>query len=487
MSNIGYVGRQPNDTSVVIAEQQYTLLGGETQLTFSAGYDVGYVDVYKNGLRLREGAEFSATDGEVITLVTTGVVNDNYEVVAYKSFNPNESVTNIDVNFARIGIQSEGTPIGMGVTLNFLGAGNTFSVTSLDSGDIINLKLNNYADVAGIATVAEGLTGVPDIAVRNVTGAAATFTGNIISGSGDGLNAGTAWAPGFGFCNDVAGPFEDAKSIYFNYGNGGIFIGKSNNTNTQNIYLHSNGDASFSGIVTAAAFSGPAIGLTDSPNITVTDIEARHGNFSGIVTASGQFFGNLSGIATVAMGLTDRPDIFVSNVRAGILTASKGYFTLVPESEVETFTVKANTVTLGDVGSSQVGILTAVGTQDYFRIEKALFKNYGEVVYTYGNTGGTPNLDIANGNTVTATLNQNATFTFSNSNSLGSNAAYGFLLQLTNSTGGLAITWPTNVQWAGGSVPVRNSDANRTDIWSFFTTDGGTQWMGNLTISGYTL
>ena len=434
MSNIGYVGRQPNDTSVVLAEQQYTLLGGETQLIFSAGYDIGYVDVYKNGLRLREGAEFSATDGKLIDLVVTGAVSDNFEVVAYKAFNPNESVTNIDVNFARIGVEDNGTSIGIGVTLNFLGAGNTFSVTPLDSGNIINLKLNNYADVAGIATYAQvagvatdaqGLTGSPDITVTDIEARHGNFSGIVTASN---------------FSGDLIGNVT--------------------------------GDVTGNLIGTADL----AEGLTGTPDIVVGVVTATRGDFSGIVEATSvfatTFIGDLTGTADLAEGLTGTPDIVV-----GVVTAT----------DVESPDIRANTVTLGNVGSPTVGILTSVVTQDHFRIETALFKNYGEVVYAFGNTGGTPNLDISNGNTVVATLNQNATFTFSNSNSLGSTAAYGFLLQLTNQTAGLSITWPTNVQWAGGSVPIRNSDANRTDIWSFFTTNGGTTWMGNLTISGYTL
>lgn len=470
MSNIGYVGRQPNDTSVVIAEQQYTLLGGETQLTFTAGYDIGYVDVYKNGLRLREGAEFSATDGRLIDLVVTGAVSDNFEVVAYKSFNPNDSVTNIDVNFARIGVEDNGTSIGIGVTLNFLGAGNTFSVTPLASGNIINLKLNNYADVAGIATVAEGLTGTPDIEVRNVTGAAATFSGTLSAGNGTVTleeNLGITVTDGAvdiyqATSNITTKPFTVSSDV------GGTQVEKA--------YINAAGDASFAGdvevtgIITAATFSGDATGLSGTPDLVVGVVTATIVEANSVFATS--FIGDLSGTADLAEGLTGTPDIVV-----GVVTAT----------DIESPDISANTITLGNVNSPTVGILTSVVTQDYFRIEKALFRNYGEVVYTYGNTGGTPNVDIANGNTVVATLNQNATFTFSNSNSLGSTAAYGFLLQLTNSTGGLAITWPTNVQWAGGSVPIRNSDANRTDIWSFFTTDGGTQWMGNLTISGYTL
>ena len=46
-------------------------------------------------------------------------------------------------------------------------------------------------------------------------------------------------------------------------------------------------NVSSTGIITATKFSGPATGLTDSPNITVSTLNAGAGNFSSNVTISG--------------------------------------------------------------------------------------------------------------------------------------------------------------------------------------------------------
>ena len=42
----GYIGRQPSDSSVIVARQQYTPSGVTTDFTFSSGYTVGYIDAY---------------------------------------------------------------------------------------------------------------------------------------------------------------------------------------------------------------------------------------------------------------------------------------------------------------------------------------------------------------------------------------------------------------------------------------------------------
>jgi len=111
------------------------------------------------------------------------------------------------------------------------------------------------------------------------------------------------------------------------------------------------------------------------------------------------------------------------------------------------------------------------------------FVNVGEVVNSIGNTGTDATINLANGNFVTATLTGNCTFTFSNPSA----GAASFTLFLTNDgTAGRSITWPVSVKWPGNNIPIRTVAANRTDIFTFFTTDGGTNWYGSVSIFNYT-
>ena len=132
----GYIGRNPGDSSVIIAKQYYTAAGIQTDFSFSSGYTVGYLDVYLNGIRLISPNDYSATDGSNVGLTTYAVAGDTLELVAYKAFNVG-NVTNAGGNFNvaqnltvggtyNIGISSAGTEIASEIkTLNFVGVGNT--------------------------------------------------------------------------------------------------------------------------------------------------------------------------------------------------------------------------------------------------------------------------------------------------------------------------------------------------------------------------
>ena len=48
----GYIGRNPGDGNSAIVRQTYSLTSETTELSFTAGYIVGFVDVYLNGVKL---------------------------------------------------------------------------------------------------------------------------------------------------------------------------------------------------------------------------------------------------------------------------------------------------------------------------------------------------------------------------------------------------------------------------------------------------
>jgi len=63
----------------------YTATSGQT--SFSATYDVGFVDVYLNGVKLIAGTDFTATDGVTIVLASGAATGDTVDIVAYGAFN----------------------------------------------------------------------------------------------------------------------------------------------------------------------------------------------------------------------------------------------------------------------------------------------------------------------------------------------------------------------------------------------------------------
>jgi hypothetical protein len=270
------------------------------------------------------------------------------------------------------------------------------------------------------------------------------------------------------------------------------------------------GDIFSTGIVTATTFFGNLTGnvtgnvtgnLTGEVNSIAFDTNPNGIVVTGIATAS-SFSGSgtrLTGIVTSIIpgtnvslstsfgAVTINADIGVSSqwetVSVGINTLSNvGVGTTNPTSKLTVrgdVAVNNGSLTVGSaVTVSSTGLNVGFGT-----IRNLNIQNYAETVNALGNTGVGATINLANGNFVTATLTGNCTFTFTPG--ITSNAI-SFTLFLTNDgTAGRSIIWPPSVKWPNNNVPSRTTDANKTDVWSFFTFDGGTNWYGNLTLFNY--
>ena len=85
-------------------------------------------------------------------------------------------------------------------------------------------------------------------------------------------------------------------------------------------------------------------------------------------------------------------------------------------------------------------------------------------------------LDLTSGNVFSDAPSANVTYVFSNPPATGS--AYGFTLKVTPSAT-VTVTWPSSVDWAGGSAPDAPA-SGATNVYSFYTQDGGTTYYGFL-------
>ena len=118
---------------------------------------------------------------------------------------------------------------------------------------------------------------------------------------------------------------------------------------------------------------------------------------------------------------------------------------------------------------------------DYI-IGKPVIKDYAEAVKAHGTTGGAKTIDLTNGNIHTITLNAATTFTFSNPPASGK--AGSLTLIINQGTTAYAVTWPSSVDWSGGSAPDL-STVSTDYVLVFLTTDGGTTWRGWLSGSAF--
>ena len=108
-------------------------------------------------------------------------------------------------------------------------------------------------------------------------------------------------------------------------------------------------------------------------------------------------------------------------------------------------------------------------------ISRPELRDYAES-YT-ASSGGNVTLDLANGNVFQHTASGgNVEFTFSNPP--GSGKGGSFTLKWIQDSSDRTITWPSSVDWAGGSAPDVTSGSAKVDVYTFFTVDGGTIWYG---------
>ena len=89
-------------------------------------------------------------------------------------------------------------------------------------------------------------------------------------------------------------------------------------------------------------------------------------------------------------------------------------------------------------------------------------------------SGTSPTCNTANAGAFSLTMTGLTTFTFSATDA-GAGWSQGFVLQLTGN--GSEVIWPTSVDWAGGTAPDAPA-SGETDIYVFWTRDGGTTWYG---------
>jgi hypothetical protein len=108
-------------------------------------------------------------------------------------------------------------------------------------------------------------------------------------------------------------------------------------------------------------------------------------------------------------------------------------------------------------------------------VQRPEMKDYSETKVALA-AAATVDIDVTTGNVFTLTPDQNTEFTFSNPSPTGKSCS--FTLIWTQDSSDRTITWPTEVDWAGGSAPDVTSGSAKIDVYTFFTLDEGTIWYG---------
>ena len=191
---------------------------------------------------------------------------------------------------------------------------------------------------------------------------------------------------------------------------------------------------------------------------------------------------------TITGGGTGVPDLEAGTKLNGTaLTSTFGDFTG-PASSTDNALVRfdgtgGKTAQNSGWALDDTDILTGAGELNMTdnTLRRANLLDYAEVTNAIGSIGGgTQDIDLTLGNTVTGTVDTSAT-TFTFSNPTATDECCSFTLFLTNG-GSQTITWPASVDWPAATAPTLTEAG--LDILVFTTVDGGTIWHGMVASTG---
>ena len=77
----GYIGTVPAPQATQLRQ---TFTATASQTTFgTAGYTVGFIDVFMNGVKLIDGTDYTASNASEVVLTTGAAVGDVIDIIAY--------------------------------------------------------------------------------------------------------------------------------------------------------------------------------------------------------------------------------------------------------------------------------------------------------------------------------------------------------------------------------------------------------------------
>jgi len=187
-----------------------TFTAGVAQTSFTVSYNVGFVDVYINGVRLTD-SEFVGTSGTSIVLNESCFGGETVDILAYNTTSTGSGggggiITESQTLNNVLGLgntSSNGMSVGVITATSFVGnltgtatyASNAGIATYATNAGIATYATSSgiatYATNAGIATNSQGLTGTPNISVGIITATSYNGSGSNLTGIVTYISAGS--------------------------------------------------------------------------------------------------------------------------------------------------------------------------------------------------------------------------------------------------------------------------------------------------------
>ena len=374
----GYIGRAPGDSSIVLAKQYFQPTGAGKTFTFTAGYDPGLIDVYRNGVKLVNVLDYAATDGSTIILDTPVGVGSTVQVVAYKGFNLAEvNSSGADFNVGtNLYVQSGFGSFSQGITANQI---DVSGIGTIGIGSFVDVNISGAATVAG-TLVANSFSGDGSA----LTGLANTaYIVSVATTTGD-LKVGAAVTVG-GIVNIDATTDSTSTTTGALIVDGGLGVAK-------NVYIGA-------GLSVAGTLTYEDVTNVDSVGL----ITAKSGvNVSGGQVTIGT--GITMGIAGVAT-FSGTGDVHLhDNVRLNVGDASDlsiyhdGSNTYIDESGTGQLTIRSSKTSIQKYTGEICGTFTADGAADLYYDNSKKFETTGSGTTTTGIGTFSGGIHVPNGN-----------------------------------------------------------------------------------------
>ena len=150
-----------------------TATADQTLFTVTGGYRINQLAVFRNGVRLVSGSDFTANDGSTVTLVSAANLSDTLEFQVFDDFRVADAINSagdqsLDGSLSatggfNVGIQSAGTDIATGVitAINFIGAGNTVVYSAVSKTVDISISGSGGGGLGTAINYADNATATP--------------------------------------------------------------------------------------------------------------------------------------------------------------------------------------------------------------------------------------------------------------------------------------------------------------------------------------
>ena len=165
---MGYLGSQATFTGTQNHKRvSKTAAQGQKDFTVDGGYDIGAIDVFRNGIRLVGQRDFSALDGVTVTLVEGANLDDILEFVTFINFQVDDVVTRDGDSVIKGNLTVSGD----------LGITGSLNATVSNTATAGFSTVSGISSALGVGATAVGLNASGVITATSFSGSGANLTG----------------------------------------------------------------------------------------------------------------------------------------------------------------------------------------------------------------------------------------------------------------------------------------------------------------------